>query len=295
MEYEFLFAVEGVSVESDLDVGVVFDEFDGLLYSHHGRHLLAVAGTGCEAVDAAHRLTVRLRRALPDIRLLRLDLDLVGVSDIAERAERSRQNVLQWVNGERRGDQPFPAPEGTAGRSLVWRWGEVHGWLARFGEGDGVHVPARDEALAIDMYLPLWQQAVDDGKPMVKVLVPQDGRAHERAEVARALEGPLHDAVVREAISALPRTDKDRLVIACAVLADPLRTVLDQIAPDDVSGLLAVRVGESELKLVGVASRPIPGTRPISELGLTPEATVGDLVLELAHAEHASSVPLTLV
>ncbi|OEV14278.1 hypothetical protein AN218_00005, partial [Streptomyces nanshensis] len=85
MDYEFLFIVEGVSAESDLDVGVVFDEFDGLLASHRGRQLLTVAGDGASTVDAAHRLCVRLRRALPDVRLVRLDPDLVGVTDISER------------------------------------------------------------------------------------------------------------------------------------------------------------------------------------------------------------------
>lgn len=294
MEYEFLFIVEGISPESDLDVGTVFDDFDGQLSSHQGQCFLTVSGLGDHAVDAAHRLTVRIRRALPAARLLRLDPDLVGVPDIAERTGHTRQNVQQWANGARRADQPFPVPEGTAGRSLVWRWGEINAWLRGIGEGDDVHVPLREEALAIDVQLPLWQQALDDGRPLVKILVEQDDRVRERAAVARMLEGPLHDARVLAIVSALPRTEPDRLVVACALLTDKLRTVLEQIAPDDVTGLLATRVEDGELRLVGVASRMLPGTRPISELGLSAEATVGDLILQLAHQENPSPAPLTL-
>lgn len=295
MDYEFLFVVEGVSAESDLDVGVVFDEFDGLLASHRGRQLLAVSGDGAGAVDAAHRLCVSLRRALPDVRLVRLDPDLVGITDISERTDRTRQNVLQWVNGERRSTEPFPDPEGTAGRSLVWRWGEVSAWLRAVGErSDDVHVPLREEALAIDVMLPQWQQAMDEGWPVVTVVVPQDDQAFERVAVAHLLHEALHDPSVLRTVSALPRVEQSRLVVACALPADKLRTVLEQIAPDDVSGLLATRVGDGELKLIGVASRELPGTRPIAELGLSQEATVGDLLLQLAQGDGEDSSPLPL-
>jgi predicted DNA-binding transcriptional regulator AlpA len=296
MVYEFLFVVEGVSAENDLDVGVVFDEFDGLLASHRGRQLLTVSGDGAGAVDAAHRLSIRLRRALPEVRLVRLDPDLVGIADISERTGRTRQNVLQWVKGERRFGKPFPEPEGTAGRSLVWRWGEVNAWLSALGEGDGVHVPLREEALAIDVMLPQWQQAMDEGRPVVSVVVPQDDLMDDRVAVAHLLHGALHDASVLKTVSALPRVEQSRLVVACALPTDKLRTVLEQIAPDDVSGLLATRVGDGELKLIGVASRELPGTRPIAELGLSQDATVGDLLLQLAQdaGQDAPPAPLAL-
>jgi predicted DNA-binding transcriptional regulator AlpA len=291
--YEFAFVVEGITVEAERDVCVVVDEFDGLLTSHLGRGLLLVGGEGRTASDAAQRLVARLRRALPHIRLLRLDPDLVGVSDIAERVGRSRQNVLQWVNGERRSEDPFPLPEGTVGRSLAWRWGDVHAWLARFGEGEEPRPLTREEALTVDIRLPGWQRTMDDGRPLVKMLVAQDSRARERTEVARALDGVLGDAQVQETVAALPRTEPERLVVVCAVLSDPLRTIIDEITPDDVCGLVAVRV-ETELRLIGVASRALCGTRPIGELGLSTAATVGDLVLALAGTERVSAGPLAL-
>ncbi|GAA2921237.1 hypothetical protein GCM10020221_16800 [Streptomyces thioluteus] len=89
MEYEFVFVVDGIDMDDDVAVGIVFDEFDGLLARHRGRHILDVAETGDSAVDAVHRLVVRLHKELPRLRLLRLDPDLVGVSEIAERVGRT--------------------------------------------------------------------------------------------------------------------------------------------------------------------------------------------------------------
>ncbi|MEU5608034.1 hypothetical protein AB0H03_04640 [Streptomyces sparsogenes] len=63
--------MEGISVDDDQAVGIVFDQFDGLLTRHRDRHLLDVAETGADAIEAAHRIVARLRRALPGLRLIR--------------------------------------------------------------------------------------------------------------------------------------------------------------------------------------------------------------------------------
>ncbi|MFE2601226.1 helix-turn-helix transcriptional regulator [Streptomyces sp. NPDC059396] len=291
MEYEFLFVVDGISVDDETAVGVIFDEFDGLLTRHRDRHLLDVAGAGDNVVEAAHRLIARLRRSLPALRVLRLDPELVGVPDIAERTGRSRQNVLQWVTGERRADSPFPEPEGAVGRSLVWRWAEVNAWLELIGVGDGTAAPLREEALLIDLMLPQWQHALDEGMPMVKLLCAQDEWQVERAEVMRALQDALHHPQVLQTIATLPRTEPDRLTVVCAVVQDRLSAVLEQIAPDDASALLAVR-GDKGLELLGIASRALPGTVPVSDLGLGSDATVGDLLLELSHRSVAAPLAL---
>lgn len=65
------------------------------------------------------------------------------MSDIAERTGRTRQNVQQWVK---------PPPEGSAGRSLAWRWAEVNAWLnvhaADLAAG-GQQEPGRREGLPV--------------------------------------------------------------------------------------------------------------------------------------------------
>jgi predicted DNA-binding transcriptional regulator AlpA len=108
---------------------------------------------GTDSVDAAARLISRLTAALPALGVLHLDPDLVGIPDIALRTGHSRQNVLQWANGQRNGSRPFPAPEGTAGRSLVWRWADVNDWLTPLGLGDSTARPTRAEATLIDAML----------------------------------------------------------------------------------------------------------------------------------------------
>ena len=149
-EFEFLFVVDGVSLDDDHDTAILAGAFDGVLSESRGRLRYAVSGMGADSVDAADRLVSRLSAALPALRVHHLDCDLVGISDIAQRTGHTRQNVLQWVNGERNRSQRFPAPEGTAGRSLIWRWGDVNDWLTPLGLGDGAIRPTRAEATLID-------------------------------------------------------------------------------------------------------------------------------------------------
>ncbi len=152
-EFEFIFVVDGVSVDDDRAMTILAGEFDGVLSASHHRTRYAVSGTGTDGVDAAARLVSRLNTALPAFRVLHVDPDLVGISDIAQRTGHSRQNVLQWVHGERNGSRPFPAPEGTVGRSLAWRWADVNDWLTPLGLGDGSFRPTRADATLIDAML----------------------------------------------------------------------------------------------------------------------------------------------
>jgi predicted DNA-binding transcriptional regulator AlpA len=155
-EYEFVLVVDGVSMDDDEAVATLADAFDGVLSWNRGLYRLAVSGNGRDSFEAASRLVSHLTAALPGLRVLRLDPELVGISDIAQRIGHSRQNVQQWVNGERNGDRPFPAPEGCAGRSLVWRWADVNEWLRSLGASDEAVRPSREEATRIDVMLLDW-------------------------------------------------------------------------------------------------------------------------------------------
>ncbi|QNP62637.1 helix-turn-helix transcriptional regulator [Streptomyces genisteinicus] len=296
MEYEFHFVVDGIDVEDDAAFAVVHEVFGGVLTRHRDRHFLDVSESGANAIDAAHRIVVRLRTSLPALRLLRVDPDLVGVSDIAERAGRTRQNVQQWLSGERRQDKlPFPDPEGIAGRSPVWRWGDVNAWLAQFGEGDDVHPPTREEALTIDFLLPKWQRTLDDGLPLVHFTAAEtgDGRDQEREDVQRLLEGTLALPGVLERMAAIPvpRAEHQRLTVVCAVLPDRLSSVISRIGHDEVWAVLACQGAKGELHLQPVGTAKAPGAVPMSELGLGREATVGDLLLVQTNGPDGTPVP----
>jgi hypothetical protein len=156
VEYEFLFVVDGVSLDDDAAVTVLTDAFDGVLSWNRGLYRLAMSSQGAGALDALRRVLTRVSPEVPGLKILRLDPDLVGVSDIAERTGRTRQNVQQWVTGERNSDHPFPSPEGCAGRSLVWRWADVNGWLKPLGFDDQATRPTRDESVFLDAALISW-------------------------------------------------------------------------------------------------------------------------------------------
>ena len=64
----------------------------------------------------------------PKIRIKRFDLDLVSLSQIAERLDVTREAVRLWASGKRR--DGFPTPFTSAGQSLLWAWSEVFDWLS---------------------------------------------------------------------------------------------------------------------------------------------------------------------
>lgn len=154
VEYEFRFVVEGATVDDADIVGLLARDYDAMLFRGGGANLLDIAAEGADAFTAALSIARTLSDEFPQIRLIRLHRDLVGIPEIAERLNVSRQSVHQWINGARRGgDSSFPAPEGVAGRTRVWLWTEVNSWLAQHGLDDGVNWPTREEMADIDSAL----------------------------------------------------------------------------------------------------------------------------------------------
>jgi predicted DNA-binding transcriptional regulator AlpA len=154
VEYEFRFVVEGATVDDADIVDLLARDLDAMLFRGGGVNLLDVASEGTDAFTAALSIARTLRMTVPGLRLVRLHRDLVGVPEIADRLNVSRQNVHQWINGSRRGgNSTFPAAEGVAGRARVWLWTEVNSWLAHHGLDDGVNGPNREEMADIDSAL----------------------------------------------------------------------------------------------------------------------------------------------
>ncbi|MFC8518670.1 helix-turn-helix transcriptional regulator [Streptomyces sp. NPDC057257] len=154
MDYDFTFVISGVDVDDQAAVDALLDTCDALLARAGGVDLLSITGSGGSAVEAALNAVSAARDAVPRLRVRRLDRDLVGVHEIAERTGRTRQNVSQWIAGERKAQgTPFPAAEGTVGRSQAWLWSEVNEWLTAHGLDDGAAYPTRDEMAEIDVAL----------------------------------------------------------------------------------------------------------------------------------------------
>jgi hypothetical protein len=83
-----------------------------------------------------------IREVFPESRVRGVDPDLVGITDIANRVDVTREAVRLWAKGER-GPGGFPAPVSSISRgdkgasTLIWEWYEVSEWLAE-------HIGLRD-------------------------------------------------------------------------------------------------------------------------------------------------------
>lgn len=81
------------------------------------------------------------------------DYDLVNISDIADRTNRSRQAIRQYVDGSR-GPGGFPFRFGHAGQSDIWDWGTVNTWFRNYdGSGDPCYLPPRIVLMRLNSWL----------------------------------------------------------------------------------------------------------------------------------------------
>lgn len=135
-EYSFTLVIEG-DVEPRLDEifeagcdDATFGSVDGVHYADFDREaetLGRAISSALANVESVSGLVVR--RVEPD--------DLVTMSEIAERLDRSRESVRLLIAGER-GAGDFPAPVShLRSRNRLWRWSDVAEWA---GEASSVDV-----------------------------------------------------------------------------------------------------------------------------------------------------------
>jgi len=131
-------------MSSTYKVGVVFEDLDhgslGLVSSVLPDAVVSEAGavTTVRATvrapgpaAALSQLVESVTKAVPAAVPLRVDQDLVSVSDIARRVGRTREYVRLLVDGKR-GPGGFPAPVGVVGDGIrVWPWSVVLEWSGK--------------------------------------------------------------------------------------------------------------------------------------------------------------------
>lgn len=107
-------------------------------------------------LSAAIFLVEAIMDALPEASILRLDQDLVSVSDIAARTRRSRESVRLLIDGKR-GPGSFPPSVGTVGDGIrVWPWASVLIWFRdRLGDGLDEEGVSQESAAMVDGSLAL--------------------------------------------------------------------------------------------------------------------------------------------
>ncbi|MCL4433973.1 MAG: hypothetical protein M1399_04285 [Actinobacteria bacterium] len=129
--FEVGLAVRGIDLDNDGQIAQVFDMFGDDVQvsgsSNNGMvHLLLDTD---DPLIATNDAITQLESRLPEVKVFRVDTDLVAIPDIARRIGRSRENVRQFADGTR-GPGGFPVPDGTVGDAIrVWRWANVEPWL----------------------------------------------------------------------------------------------------------------------------------------------------------------------
>lgn len=100
--------------------------------------------------ESALQKLVHHLKSIQGVHLVRIDLDLVNVSEIATRLELSREAVRLLSVGARGGGD-FPQHRHIVGTQKVWAWADVHAWAlvhGRLPEGE----PAPLDAACVDWF-----------------------------------------------------------------------------------------------------------------------------------------------
>ena len=130
-EYEFTLVLQGrlddAAVDALFEAGcddATLGEVDGVGYADFIREAPTFGEALRSAIEQVESVSgVRVARVEPD--------DLVTMSEIAQRLDRSRESVRLLVAGER-GPGGFPAPVShLKARTRLWRWSEVAAWAER--------------------------------------------------------------------------------------------------------------------------------------------------------------------
>lgn len=132
--YMFSLAVEGIDLANE-------DVVEALVSGGHEVYPAVIAGKSTltyrisadNGYDAVIDAVSHVRFLFPDVLVCRVELDLVSISDIANRVERPRESVRAWVLGTR-GPGGFPRPLTVVGDNVrIWDWPSVNDWLRKTG------------------------------------------------------------------------------------------------------------------------------------------------------------------
>jgi transcriptional regulator with XRE-family HTH domain len=133
-EYDFALILTGVTELTAKVEDALFEVGcdDATLSVQYGRAWMEFSRTAPSLKDAILSAIRDVRKAGIGADVLRVDeCDLVTQSDIARRIGRTRQQVHQYVTGER-GPGGFPAPAcQIAEGAPLWQWCEVSYWLCQ--------------------------------------------------------------------------------------------------------------------------------------------------------------------
>lgn len=124
--YDFSIVVEDLDLDNESqNAALEYLPYDVLVSSSGGLVSIDVECDTLSPSDSVMRVYEDLKKL--GITPIRIDLDLVSLSEVASRVNSSRETVRLWSTGTRRSN--FPSHFTTVGSSRLWAWAEVQGWL----------------------------------------------------------------------------------------------------------------------------------------------------------------------
>jgi len=134
--HRFTLQLEGLDDITDQQLSALFAAGcdDGTFGKHNGTWLAEFDRTAKRFDEAVGTAIRQIETAVSELRVVRLvdeHDDLVTASEIARRAELSREAIRLLANGKR-GSNTFPRPRAVLGKAQrLWYWPDVAKWFTR--------------------------------------------------------------------------------------------------------------------------------------------------------------------
>jgi hypothetical protein len=136
MVYHFTLTLTGVDAQTPGLEDALFESGcdDALLCFYGSTAYLEFDRAGSSFEQAVLSAIADIESSTLAARVVSVDATLLGLSDIAQRSQLSRQAIAMLKDGTR-GPGSFPAPvQRLTGHSPLWRWAAVARWLYENGK-----------------------------------------------------------------------------------------------------------------------------------------------------------------
>jgi hypothetical protein len=217
--YRIALRVTGVDLDDDATLAALCEFLNDMTWIEVDGRTLAVVHTAGDPVGPAILAARRVSSTLQGAKVVEVDQDLVGISDIAKRIGVTREAVRLWAEGKR-GPGGFPSPVGSSGSGergsiRLWQWASVSSWLRQYGLHDDEDALSPEQIMEVNAALhrvlsPIdhaWQEvskrpmkvsqlrtapanieSVDTGHTVLTIYYSAATAWHERVAAAIALD-----------------------------------------------------------------------------------------------------------
>jgi hypothetical protein len=171
--------LQGIDLRDSEAYDRIHPDLEELFWMSNGAVSLAVLFSDARpsvAVDNAADLARRIAKLMPGVCVAEVHDELVGISDVAARADVAHEAVRLWATGKRRASiRPFPGPHqvigtGSGGKTMsLYAWREVLSWIREILGTDpdqGVEYLTDAEHAALNAELAMIREEVTAWHPI---------------------------------------------------------------------------------------------------------------------------------